>query len=205
MKSIIAGLTGQTGAGKSTAAKIFLSNGAYVIDCDKTARDIVEPRKPALKKLCESFGYDILNADDTLNRRLLAQKAFKDSKSTQLLSSITEPFITQQVRNEIKLAQNAGYGIIIIDAPLLLSSPLKDDCEVIICVTAPLDERINRLLLRDNRTREEIKARISAQQPEQFYIENSDIIIDNSEQTAIEPQVLRVIEALNCKAQDKAE
>ena len=196
----IAGLTGQTGAGKSTAAKIFSLNGAYVIDCDKAAREIVEPEKPALKKLCEHFGSDILNDDKTLNRRLLASRAFKDSESTKALSDITEPFITALVREKIEKAQNEGYSVIIIDAPVLFSSPLKDDCDVIICVTAPLEERIDRLLLRDNRTREEIKTRISAQESEQFYIENSDIIIDNSEDVEIEPQVLAIIERLKNNA-----
>lgn len=205
MKSVIAGLTGQTGAGKSTAAKIFLNNGAYVIDCDKAAREIVEPEKPALKKLCECFGFDILNDDKTLNRRLLAARAFKDSNSTRMLNDITEPYITELVREKIKLAQKEGYEVIIIDAPVLFSSPLKDDCEVVICVTAPLDERIERLLLRDNRTREEIETRISAQESENFYVENSDIIIDNAEDIEIEPQVLKIIERLKNDALNKAD
>ena len=122
-----------------------------------------------------------------------------------MLNDITEPFITELVREKIKLAKKDGYEVIIIDAPVLFSSPLKDDCEVIICVTAPLDERIERLLLRDNRTREEIETRISAQESENFYVENSDIIIDNAEDVEIEPQVLKIIERLKNDALNKAD
>lgn len=203
MSLTVAGLTGPTGAGKSTVAEILKNQGAYIIDCDKVAREIVLAGSPVLNLLADSFGSDIIKIDGSLDRRLLASRAFSSAQNTEKLNSITQPNITLNVRNKIKQAYENGYSVVIIDAPILFSSPLKDDCDVIICVTAPLEERIERLLHRDNRTRAEIVKRMSAQPTEEFYIDNSDIIIDNAEGVEAAPQCENLVMKLLQFCKDK--
>ena len=95
------GLTGKTGAGKSTVAAFLKEKGFYIIDGDVIARHITDKGKPALKLLSEHFGADIINADGTLNRKLLASRAFSSPENTAVLNSITHPLITEEFEKEI--------------------------------------------------------------------------------------------------------
>ena len=173
------GLTGKTGAGKSTVAEKLLSLGFYVIDGDKIAREITEKGKPALKELANEFGCDIIKEDGSLDRKLLASRAFKDKQSTAKLNGITHPIIKAEFENELKKAETEGFSYAVIDAAALLESSCKDLCEKIIVVTAPEDIRLSRILKRDGITKEQALIRINAQFPDEYYNEKADILIRN--------------------------
>lgn len=173
------GLTGKTGAGKSTVAEKLLSLGFYVIDGDKIAREITEKGKPALKELANEFGCDIIGSDGSLNRKLLASRAFRDKESTAKLNGITHPIIKAEFENELKKAETGGFSYAVIDAAALLESSCKDLCEKIIVVTAPEDIRLSRILKRDGITEEQALTRMNAQFPDEYYNEKADIIIRN--------------------------
>ena len=96
MKKLI-GLTGKTGAGKSTVSKYLREKGAYIIDGDVVARQVLEDDKNLLLRLSEAFG-GVLNEDGSLNRKLLASKAFCDEESTKLLNSIIHPAINDAMK-----------------------------------------------------------------------------------------------------------
>lgn len=173
------GLTGKTGAGKSTVALKLAKLGFYIIDGDVIARGITEKGKPALNELANEFGCDIIESDGSLNRKLLASRAFKDKESTAKLNRITHPLIKKEFEAELMKAQNEGFAFAVIDAAALLESSCKDLCEKIIVVTAPEDIRLERILKRDNITKAQALIRINAQFPDEYYNEKADILIRN--------------------------
>ena len=173
------GLTGKTGAGKSTVAEKLEKMGFCVIDGDKIARSITEKGKPAISMLANEFGCDIIEDDGSLNRKLLASRAFKDRESTAKLNAITHPIIKAEFEKELRKAEEEGFSFAVIDAAALLESSCKDLCEKIIVVTAPEEIRLSRILLRDGITKEQALIRINAQFPDEYYNEKADILIRN--------------------------
>ena len=173
------GLTGKTGAGKSTVAEKLEKMGFCVIDGDKIARSITEKGKPAISMLANEFGCDIIEDDGSLNRKLLASRAFKDRESTAKLNAITHPKIKAEFEKELRKAEAEGFSFAVIDAAALLESSCKDLCEKIIVVTAPEEIRLSRVLLRDGITKEQALIRINAQFPDEYYNEKADILIRN--------------------------
>lgn len=173
------GLTGKTGAGKSTVAEKLEKMGFCVIDGDKIARSITEKGKPAISMLANEFGCDIIEDDGSLNRKLLASRAFKDRESTAKLNAITHPIIKTEFEKELRKAEEEGFSFAVIDAAALLESSCKDLCEKIIVVTAPEEIRLSRILLRDGITKEQALIRINAQFPDEYYNEKADILIRN--------------------------
>lgn len=196
MSIFVAGLTGQTGSGKSTVAEIFRSNGVCVIDCDELARKVVEKGSPVLQRLSELFGGDVINEDGTLDRRLLAQRAFESEEKTALLNSVTHPAITAIARELIARAENDGFELAMLDAPVLFASELINDCRAVVCVCAPREQRAARLAKRDSITQGEIERRMSAQPDEKYYRDNSDIIIENPDGCDPTEQCLKAIKRL---------
>ena len=123
----IYGLTGKTGAGKSTVAEKLQTLGFYIIDGDKIARSITEKGKPAISLLANEFGCDIIESDGSLNRKLLASRAFKDKESTAKLNGITHPIIKAEFEKEIRKAETEGFSYAAIDAAALLACGAIDN------------------------------------------------------------------------------
>jgi len=156
------GLTGPTGAGKTTAARILESLGCAVIDGDLLAREITEPGSPVLQTLAERFGEDICKGE-TLDRQLLAARAFANEKARRDLNSITHPAITRLALARAKALQ--GCKAVVLDAAALLESELAALCQHILIVTAPEELRLQRILDRGGVTEEAARRRIEAQRP----------------------------------------
>ncbi len=168
------GLTGPTGAGKSSLTAVAENLGYKVIDCDKTARQAVEKGMDGLKALTKAFGEDILLSDGNLNRKALAKKAFATKENTGLLNKTLLPFISDLIRQEC----NTEY--ILLDAPTLFESGLNSECASTIAVLADEDLRLKRIRNRDSITEEEARLRISAGKSDDFYKENADFVIYNN-------------------------
>ncbi len=183
------GLTGKTGAGKSTVAAFLKEKGFYIIDGDVIARHITDKGKPALKLLAEYFGEDIINDDGTLNRRLLACRAFASRENTDKLNLITHPLITEEFEAEIKKAEREGYDKAVIDAAALLESECKNLYSKIIVVYAPEEMRLKRILSRDGITEEEAETRMKAQKSDEYYFSHADIIVKSYPPHDIEEQL----------------
>ena len=167
-KLYLIGLTGPTGAGKSTVASLFEQKGVPVIDCDRIARQVVEKGTPGLAALCREFGEDILNADQTLNRSRLAQKAFSSPQGSIRLNEITHPLITDEILRILKRLEEKGHLAALLDAPLLFEAGLEKICDTTIAVLAAKEERLKRILLRDGITKEAALLRMSAQKDNAF-------------------------------------
>ena len=178
--SIIVGLTGQTGAGKSTVAKVFEENGFRPIDADRIAREVVEPGTPCLAELADYFGEGILLPDGALHRKALAAIVFTDKKKLEVLNSITHPYITEEIFRRIRSYTDQGDTLILLDAPTLFESKASDFCDLIISVLADPALRKARIIARDGIGPEAAEQRMSAQLDEAFFIRNSDHIIRNN-------------------------
>ncbi len=176
---IVIGLTGQTGAGKSTVSGIFVRNGFALIDADKIARDVEDVGTPCLEELFEYFGDEIRNEDNSLNRKALAKIAFTDKKKLEVLNSIVHPFITAEIFAQMNQYSAEGYGLILLDAPTLFESKASDFCDLIISVLAEPEIRCERIIQRDGLTKESACERMNAQLPEEFFIQHSDYVVRN--------------------------
>ncbi|MCL2301259.1 MAG: dephospho-CoA kinase [Firmicutes bacterium] len=158
------GLTGPTGAGKTTAARILEALGCAVIDCDALAREVVLPGSPVLARLAARFGGDILCKGEILDRALLAERAFASEKARQDLNSITHPAITNLALQRAKALQGKQHvKAIAFDAAALPESELAALCGHILIITAPEDLRLRRILARDGITEAAARRRVEAQ------------------------------------------
>jgi dephospho-CoA kinase len=190
------GLTGKTGAGKTTVASYLKENGCYIIDGDVIARQITEKGSEVLPVLQKAFGEDILDENGELIRKKLAERAFSSKESTALLNSITHPVIKQRCSDEMKKAESLGYKTALIDAAALLDSDCKDLCQKMIVVTAPEEIRLERILQRDAITNEQALSRIKAQKSDEYYFSHADIIIRNYPPYNLQDEFLKLKELI---------
>lgn len=178
---MVVGLTGQTGAGKSTVSKIFSENEFYIIDADKVARYISRKGSHCLIEIGDCFGKEIvINEDCTLNRSALAKIVFNDSDKLKLLNSIMYPYIISEILNQIRKISDMGHKFILLDAPTLFESHADDFCKFIVSVVAKEEIRKERIMKRDNISAELAQARMNSQLPESFFLQFSDFIIENN-------------------------
>jgi dephospho-CoA kinase len=177
---MVVGLTGQTGAGKSTVSKIFASNGFAVIDADQVARKIVEKGTKCLDEIADLFGQSVINEDGTLNRKGLAAIVFSDKSKLEALTTITYPYITGEILRQIRVHSLRGEKLILLDAPTLFESRADDFCEIIISVLADAELREKRIIARDSLTAEQARKRMNSQLNEEFFRSHSDYIIHNN-------------------------
>jgi len=160
---------------------MFATHGAYVIDADKIAREVVAAGSPGLARLVAAFGSEIVMPSGDLDRARLAALAFADESSRQQLNGITHPLIQQRTG---ELFAAAGPGKIIVhDIPLLAELKLAPAYNVVVVVDAPDEVRLDRLLSR-GLTREDALARIAAQATREQREEIADIVLDNSGSTS---------------------
>ena len=197
-KCRIIGLTGQSGAGKSTVADFLEQNGFKVINADLLVRKIYNSGSPCLKTISAVFGEDIITENGTPDRKLLAERAFSSKENTALLSSIVHPFVTAELFDEIKKAAEIGTTTVVYDAPQLFESNADVICDEIISVAAEKSVRLERICKRDNISKENALMRMNAQLDEEFFRENSDYIIENnSDISSLNIQLEGLIKQLN--------
>ena len=176
MKKLI-GLTGKTGAGKSTVSKMLEGFGAFIIDGDKVAREVLNLSPDLELKLKAAFGSDIY-ANGVLLRKELAKRAFSSHENTELLNSIFHPVINKRL---FELSNEAfkTHSVAVVDAAAVIESGFYKSCDCLITVYAPESIRLERIMRRDSLTKEEAMRRINAQKDDEFYFSKSDIIINN--------------------------
>lgn len=176
------GLTGSIAVGKTFVCECFRELGAYVLDADQTAREVVEPGTPGLRSIVENFGTDVLQADGSLDRAKLGEIVFADAHKRQLLNSIVHPLVIE--------AQNAWLaererddpdGIAIIDAALMIESEGYKRLNKLIVVWCNTAIQLQRLMLRNNLSAEDAQKRIDAQMPQDEKKRYADFLIDTSE------------------------
>lgn len=175
MKKVIIGLTGQSGAGKSTVSCLFERDGFYIINADKVSRKVTSTPE-VLSLLKENFGDDIILETGGLNRRALANIVFTNKEKLQLLNSLLFPIITKEIE---KMIDETDKEFVLLDAPQLFESGADKICDKIISVIAPRDMLIERAVERDDISYEEAENRLKSQYSQKFFIDNSNYIIEN--------------------------
>jgi dephospho-CoA kinase len=186
--SIIIGLTGGIGSGKSTVAKIFAQFGIPVLDADATAKAIMNEDSSVKTKLIELFGTEAYK-ESQLNRPYIAQLVFEDAFKLQQLNAIIHP-ITIQYAKDWALKQSAPY--VIKEAALFFESGSAEGVDKIIGVTAPKHIRIQRVMQRDQISREEVIKRMEHQLEDSLKMKLSDWVIQNDDMHLLIPQVLAI-------------
>lgn len=176
----IIGLTGGIGSGKSTVARSLQKHGFPIVDADLIAREIVEPGQPALAELAKEFGADILNADGSLDRGLLASRAFTNKDTTQRLNNITHPRINQRTQELFDEARENGAEAVIYDMPLLIDKGLHKDMDATIVVHAAEHVRLERLTTKRGLDVDDVRRRINAQIDDETRKQHADILLDNN-------------------------
>ena len=181
----IIGLTGGIGSGKTTVANYFKSYGIPIYIADDEARKIMQSAD-IMEAIKDLFGADVFE-NETLKREKLAKIVFNNPESLEKLNGIVHPAVKKHF--EQWLLQNLEAPYVIYEAAILFESGRYKDCDIIITVTAPIESRIQRVIKRDNTTRELVLKRINAQWTDEKRISKSDFVIEN---IAIEPTKLEI-------------
>ena len=158
MKMLI-GLTGKTGSGKTSAAKVFENCGAFVADCDKIAHEVI-CEETVKEKILNEFSEAVFDTDGNVNRKKLGEIVFSDKEKLAALNTIMHGAI---IEKSLYLCENSGKDICIIDGSELEASGVHEKCAHVIVITADEDVRLNRIMSRDKIDRESALKRIRAQ------------------------------------------
>ena len=173
----IIGITGGTGAGKSSVCDEFKKNGAQIIDADAIARQIVQKGQPAIDEIVAEFGDDVINENGELNRKKTAGIVFSDSKKLDLLNKITHKYIFAEMQKQI---DECTAKILVLDVPLLFQSDFPFKCDLTVAVVADRDKRIGRIIARDGISRAMAEERVLNQMSDEEYRELADIYFENN-------------------------
>ncbi len=173
----IVGITGGTGCGKTTALLRLEALGGAVIDCDAVYHELLETDKELIGALDACFPGVV--TDGSLDRKKLGQIVFSDQKALRDLDGIILRFVDREVWRRVDRARAEGKTAVAIDAINLLSGGLDKKCDVTVAVTAPVDDRVRRLIAREGITEEYARLRIGAQKPNEYYSERCDETLVN--------------------------
>ena len=189
--SVLVGLTGCMGAGKSLAASFFLKQGAYIIDADAICRELVKPGKPAWKEIYDTFGSEYFNPDDSLNRKKIAALIFENNNKRVALEAILHHrvFVEEKVRYH-SYQKKYPNAVVIIDAALLIESGNHKITDRIIVINSNEELQIQRVIKRSTESRESVKKRLDQQMPLEEKLKYADYILYNeSDQKYLKTQV----------------
>ena len=193
---LVLGLTGNIGCGKSSVSTIFMENNIKVVDADIVARQIFDD-KNLLNEVFSTFGKSIRNQDGSLNRRALGNIVFNDDEKLILLNNLTHPKIKQKILSKVEEYKNQGEKIVVIDAALLIEDDYIPYIQKLILITCRKEIQINRIIARDNCTKEEAISRINSQMSQEEKVKFADYIIDNSNSfDELQKKVLELISVL---------
>jgi len=176
---IIVGLTGSVGTGKSTVTNFFRELGAYIIDWDELAREVIRPHSKTWKEIVEYFGKDFLNEDLTINRQKLAEIVFSDREKVAKLNQIVHPEVFKEddrITNEIRSLD--PDALIIKDIPLLFELTHPVFVDKVVVVSASAQTQLRRLEEKGI-SREDAQNRIKSQLPLEEKIKSADFVINN--------------------------
>lgn len=176
----VIGLTGGISSGKSTVEGILSKLGAYIIDTDRIAREVVQPQKTAWREIVQCFGERVLALDGTIDRKALGEIVFKDSNFRQRLEEITHPRILECVRQEMAEAEQKGIRILVLDVPLLIEAGWRHMADEVWVVYVDSATQRSRLMKRDGIPCEQAQQRIRAQMNLEDKVRHGDVVIDNS-------------------------
>lgn len=190
MKPWILGLTGGIGSGKSAVAQHFVDLGVHLVDADHAARWVVEPGRPALDKIVEHFGGDVLQADGQLDRSALRARIFADSDERRWLEALLHPLIGQEIMAYLARAESP-YAILV--SPLLIESGQHRLTQRVLLVDAPEQLQILRTIARDQSSAEQVQAILKAQASRSERLQHAhDVLVNDRDLHWLQAEVERL-------------
>ena len=184
------GLTGSIATGKSTVTNMLKELGAFVIDCDKMARDVVAPGTRGLAKIEAAFGKDAVAADGSMDRVYIGDLVFRNPEMKKRLENILFPLIFEALDEELlRLEREGAMPVVFLDMPLLYEVKYDSYVDEVWLVYVPFEVQLSRLMKRNGYTKEEALLRIHSQisvdkkkSLAQQVIDNSGTLEDTKEQ-----------------------
>ncbi len=192
IKTKIIGLTGGIGSGKTTVANIFAELGIPVYISDTEGKKVMQ-NPEIIAKIAGVFGHDILDGD-ILNREKIASIVFNDKRKLEQLNAIVHPEVKKHFDNWVD--ENKQSSIVIKESAILFETGSDKDCFKTISITAPLETRIQRVLQRDETTREAVTKRINNQLSDEERNSKSDYIIENIDMNSLKKQIEEIVNKL---------
>ncbi|SFD81166.1 dephospho-CoA kinase [Flavobacterium phragmitis] len=191
----VIGLTGGIGSGKTTVANYFEEMGVPVYIADDGAKRVMQS-KEIIEEVKTAFGQSIFDGD-VLNRAKLAQIVFNDKEELAKLNNIVHPAVKRDFESWMLKYKN--YDYVIYEAAILFESGRYKDCDVIITVTAPEEVRIERVIKRDQTTREQVLSRMKMQWNDEKRISKSNFVINNNNLKVAKEEVVKILKILKIK------
>lgn len=176
IKPWILGLTGGIGSGKSAVAEHFIAQGVHLVDADHAARWVVEPGRPALGKIVEHFGSNILDADGQLDRSALRARIFANTEDRRWLEALLHPLIGQEIMQSLARAESP-YAILV--SPLLVESGQHKLTQRVLVVDAPEQLQVQRTIARDQTSVEQVQAILKAQASREERLKHAHDVLTN--------------------------
>lgn len=176
----IIGITGSSGAGKTTVCKLLEEKyEAEIIDADKVAKKLSKKGTMYFNSIVDTFGNAIVDKKGELNRKKLADIIFEDEAKREELNKLTFMYVVEEIKKKIN--KMGKKKVIVVDAPLLYESRLNEICDFVIAVISDRYKQITRITMRDNITREEAERRLNAQNTNEFYTDNAEYVLYNND------------------------
>ena len=179
--SLLVGLTGGMGSGKTLAASFFKQLGAFILDADLICRKLVEPEQPASREISEIFGKEVFTELGNLDRKKLANIIFKNPQKKGILEGILHPkiFEIEELKYEA-IRKEHPNALVIVDAALLIESGNYKKMDKVIVVNSDEKNRIDRIIARSQISQDEVTSRINNQMPNEEKVRYADFILENS-------------------------
>ena len=193
----VIGITGSSGSGKTTLSKILNErDDVKVINADEVVKELSVPGTEYLNAIKDTFGEEVFLEDGYLNRKKLAKKIYNDDVSRENLNKLTFNYVVKEIISRVINIDSEKVKFAIIDAPLLFESGLNKCCDYVISLIADFDLKVRRICKRDNIDEETAKSRLNIQNEDAFYIEKSDFVIHNSENSDLNKEIEKIFKEI---------
>ncbi|MFQ5513123.1 MAG: dephospho-CoA kinase [Myxococcota bacterium] len=185
-RTLVVGLTGGIGSGKSRVADLLRKLGAQVECSDRIVRELQAPGGAALEAIASAFGKEYLQPSGELDREKLGSLVFSDARARRQLGEIVHPLVYGELERRLRLHREAGAPVVVLDIPLLLEgrragrgSGASLPFDLVVLVYADEETQIRRVMERDGLTQEAAESRVRAQMPIDRKRAMADVVIDN--------------------------
>ena len=173
------GITGPTGAGKTTALNVLTELGAHIIDADQVYHDLLAHSAPMGDALTARFGSAILDETGQVDRKALGSVVFADPTALADLNAITHRFIIEEIDRQAAQAETDGRTAVAIDAIALIESGVGETCDAVVGILAPREIRIRRIMAREGIPEDYACKRVDVQQGDDFFRTHCTYILEN--------------------------
>lgn len=194
--SLIVGLTGGIGSGKTTVAKLFQKHGVPIYIADERARLLME-RPDVVEAVQQIFTTSVINENGLLDRAKIKQLVFDNKTLLEQLNQVVHPRVKQDFEDWLNEHKDSPF--VIKESAILFESGLETSCDLVILVVAPEEIRIERVMARDGVSKDQVLKIIDNQMKDEEKVERSQYIIENNNKKTIESDIIAIIRDINLK------